>query len=63
MAEARRYDRSGGTGDWDLKVQQRYRYSAGNVRMIKETINPGSVGATGFAVTTLTPLPGGPSEA
>ncbi|MEM9383200.1 MAG: RHS repeat-associated core domain-containing protein, partial [Planctomycetota bacterium] len=36
MSEARRYDRTG-AGDWDLKVRQRYRYSAGNQRMVKQT--------------------------
>jgi len=35
--EARRYDRSGGIGNWELQVRQRYRYDAGNVRVIKET--------------------------
>jgi len=35
--EARRYDGGGGIGNWELQVRQRYRYDAGNVRIIKET--------------------------
>ncbi|MEZ4328399.1 MAG: RHS repeat-associated core domain-containing protein [Polyangiales bacterium] len=57
LSEARRYDRQGATGRWNLMVQQRYRYDAGNVRMIKETINPGADGEP-FAATTLQPYPG-----
>jgi RHS repeat-associated protein len=55
LAEARRYDRTGGTGTWALAVQQRYRYDAGNVRMIKENIDhsPG-----GLAAVTVSPFPG-----
>jgi RHS repeat-associated protein len=37
IAEARRYDRAG-TGTWNLQVRQRYRYDAGNTRVIKQTI-------------------------
>ncbi|MCB9629894.1 MAG: hypothetical protein H6725_21180 [Sandaracinaceae bacterium] len=55
LAEARRYDRTGGAGPWALAVQQRYRYDAGNVRMIKETIDHG---LSPFAAVTLTPYPG-----
>ncbi|MBK7774713.1 MAG: RHS repeat-associated core domain-containing protein [Sandaracinaceae bacterium] len=55
LAEARRYDRTGGSGPWDLAVQQRYRYDAANVRMIKETIDHS---AAPFAAVTLTPYPG-----
>ena len=55
LAEARRYDRTGGSGTWALAVQQRYRYDAGNVRMIKETIDHGEAP---FAAVTLTPYPG-----
>ncbi|MBK8588977.1 MAG: hypothetical protein IPN77_07585 [Sandaracinaceae bacterium] len=57
LAEARRYDRQAAAGAWRLMVQQRYRYDAGNVRMIKETINNGNDGAS-FAATTLHPFPG-----
>ncbi len=36
LAEARRYDRAG-SGNWTLAVRQRYRYDAGNQRVIKQT--------------------------
>jgi len=55
LAEARRYDRTGGTGAWTLAVQQRYQYDAGNVRMIKQTIDHSG---SPFAAVTLTPYPG-----
>jgi RHS repeat-associated protein len=38
ISEARRYDRPMGTGTWNLQVRQRYRYDAGNNRIIKQTI-------------------------
>ncbi|MCA9574635.1 MAG: SpvB/TcaC N-terminal domain-containing protein [Polyangiales bacterium] len=57
LAEARRYDRQGASGGWYLMVQQRYRYDAGNVRVIKETLNRGRDGDA-FAATTLQPYPG-----
>lgn len=41
MAEARRYDRTNGTGDWTLATRQRYRYDAGNVRTVKLTSSGG----------------------
>ncbi len=37
LVEARRYDRAG-TGQWNLMVRQRYRYDAGNARLIKQTV-------------------------
>ena len=58
LSEARRYDREGGAGRWALMTQQRYRYDAGNVRMIKETIDPGGVDRDAFAATALSPYPG-----
>jgi RHS repeat-associated protein len=36
LSEARRFDRTG--GPWQLKVRQRYRYDAGNVRTLKQTL-------------------------
>jgi RHS repeat-associated protein len=39
LAEARRFDRSGGAGPFTLEVRQRYRYDAGNTRMVKQTID------------------------
>jgi RHS repeat-associated protein len=39
ISEARRYDR-GGSGSWNLKVQQRYRYDAANDRIIKQSFEP-----------------------
>jgi RHS repeat-associated protein len=38
ISEARRFDRDG-TGDWTLAVRQRYRYDAGNQRIIKQTLD------------------------
>jgi RHS repeat-associated protein len=38
ISEARRFDR-GGTGVWTLAVRQRYRYDAGNQRIIKQTLD------------------------
>ncbi len=38
LAEARRYDRDG-EGLWEQQVRQRYRYDAGNVRTVKQTIS------------------------
>ncbi|MEO0322236.1 MAG: SpvB/TcaC N-terminal domain-containing protein, partial [Myxococcota bacterium] len=46
LHEARRYDRAG-SGNWDLAVRQRYRYDAGNVRTVKETVrDPRGPGST-----------------
>jgi RHS repeat-associated protein len=39
LHEARRYDRTGGSGTWSLEVRQRYRYDGANVRTVKETID------------------------
>ncbi|MBI4511515.1 MAG: hypothetical protein HY698_17915 [Deltaproteobacteria bacterium] len=39
LAEARRYDRAGGGGEWKLKVRQRYRYDGANVRTVKQTVD------------------------
>ncbi|MDH5493723.1 MAG: RHS repeat-associated core domain-containing protein, partial [Myxococcales bacterium] len=39
IAEARRYWRRGGAGTWQLAVRQRYRYDAGNGRMVKQTLS------------------------
>lgn len=60
LSEARRYDRQNAAGAWRLMVQQRYRYDASNVRMVKETINAGDPanGQSAFAATTLHPYPG-----
>ncbi|MCB9622676.1 MAG: RHS repeat-associated core domain-containing protein [Sandaracinus sp.] len=50
LAEARRYDRAG-SGDWALEVRQRYRYDAGNIRTLKETVDGQSADpGTGHAV-------------
>jgi RHS repeat-associated protein len=38
ITEARRYDRAGGAGDWEIAVRQRARYDSGNQRIIKQTI-------------------------
>jgi RHS repeat-associated protein len=58
VAEARRYERHG-TGGWPLAVQQRYFYDAGNVRMVKETVDFGRVNeGASFNATTLYPYPG-----
>lgn len=58
LAEARRYERHG-TAGWPLAMQQRYFYDAGNVRMIKETVDFGRVGeGAAFNATTLSPYPG-----
>ncbi len=38
LAEARRYDRTGG-GSWEIQVRQRYRYDAANVRVVKQTLD------------------------
>jgi len=48
--EARRYDRGSGIGNWELQVRQRYRYDAGNVRVIKETHDDFASTATGSGV-------------
>lgn len=39
LAEARRYDRSGGTGSWQLEARQRCRYDEANQRRVKQTID------------------------
>lgn len=39
LAEARRYDRTGGSGGWSLAVRQRYRYDASNQRLVKQTLD------------------------
>ncbi len=49
LAEARRYDRAG-SGDWALQVRQRYRYDAGNIRTLKETVDGQSADPSGNAV-------------
>jgi hypothetical protein len=48
LAEARRYDRDG-SGDWALQVRQRYRYDAGNVRTLKETVDEQTPDGSGYA--------------
>ncbi|MBX3249366.1 MAG: hypothetical protein KF901_19470, partial [Myxococcales bacterium] len=48
LAEARRYDRAG-SGDWALQVRQRYRYDAGNIRTLKETVDQQTAGSGGEA--------------
>jgi RHS repeat-associated protein len=48
LAEARRYDRDG-SGDWALQVRQRYRYDAGNIRTLKETVDEQTPNGSGFA--------------
>ena len=49
LAEARRYDRAG-SGDWALQVRQRYRYDAGNIRTLKETVDGQTADPSGNAV-------------
>ncbi|HJL44359.1 MAG TPA: RHS repeat-associated core domain-containing protein, partial [Polyangiaceae bacterium LLY-WYZ-15_(1-7)] len=39
LAEARRYDRSGGAGSWQLAARQRHRYDQGNQRRVKQTLD------------------------
>jgi len=52
LAEARRYDRTAGTGTYSIKFRQRYRYDGSNVRTVKQTIdsNPGTDPAERVAV-------------
>ena len=40
IARARRYDRDGGSGDWDLAARMRYRYDSANQRTVKEVHSP-----------------------
>jgi len=39
LSEARRYDRTGGSGSWQLEVRQRYRYDEANQRRVKQTLD------------------------
>ena len=45
LSEARRYDRGTGRSTWELEVRQQYRYDAGNVRMVKRTLDGFTHGA------------------
>lgn len=44
LAEARRYDRTGGTGTWSLAARLRYRYDAANTRLVKQSLDPQQTG-------------------
>ena len=39
LSEARRYDRANGAGTYGLAARQRYRYDAGNQRVVKQTLD------------------------
>ncbi|MCB9592813.1 MAG: hypothetical protein H6719_08775 [Sandaracinaceae bacterium] len=60
LAEARRYDRTAGT--WQLEVRQRYRYDAANARVVKQTLDEegcgGGAGLTPCERVALYPYPG-----
>jgi len=58
LVEARRYDRSGGAGGWDLAARQRYRYDAANQRSVKQTINVATGGGEDPERIALYALPG-----
>jgi RHS repeat-associated protein len=42
LADARRYDRRGGNGDWSLAARMRYRYGAAGERLVKEVSGDGA---------------------
>jgi RHS repeat-associated protein len=44
IAEAMRFDRSGGSGGWTLMVRQRYLYDSANERTVKQTLDTNVLG-------------------